>query len=52
MQMRILILNGSTMHMVNAFKQGAENAGIFTSNGDANQSKVKWDELYRFGKSL
>lgn len=29
-----------------------ENTGIFTSNGDANQSKEKWDELYRFGKSL
>lgn len=29
-----------------------ENAGIFTSNGDTNQSKEKWDELYRFGKSL
>ena len=29
-----------------------ENAGIFTSNGDANQSKEKWDELYRFGKFL
>lgn len=29
-----------------------ENAGIFTSNGDANQSKEKWDELYQFGKSL
>ena len=29
-----------------------ENAGIFTSNEDANQSKEKWDELYRFGKTL
>ena len=29
-----------------------ENAGIFTSNGDVNQSKEKWDELYRFGKSI
>lgn len=29
-----------------------ENAGIFTSNGDTSQSKEKWDELYRFGKSL
>lgn len=29
-----------------------ENVGIYTSNGEANQSKEKWDELYRFGKSL
>ncbi|MGI5958403.1 MAG: flavodoxin family protein [Massiliimalia sp.] len=29
-----------------------ENAGIFTANGEANQTKEKWDELYRFGKSL
>jgi multimeric flavodoxin WrbA len=29
-----------------------ENAGIFTANGEANHSKEKWDELYRFGKSL
>jgi hypothetical protein len=29
-----------------------ENAGIFTANGEANHSKEKWNELYRFGKSL
>lgn len=29
-----------------------ENAGIFTANGEANHTKEKWDELYRFGKSL
>lgn len=29
-----------------------ENTGIFTSNGDANLSQEKWNELYRFGKSL
>ena len=29
-----------------------ENAGIFTSNGDANHSREKWEELYRFGRSL
>lgn len=29
-----------------------ENVGIFTSNGEKNSSKEKWDELYMFGKSL
>jgi multimeric flavodoxin WrbA len=29
-----------------------ENTGIYTSNGNANHSKEKWDELYQFGKSL
>ena len=29
-----------------------ENAGIFSANGDANQSQEKWDELYRFGNTL
>lgn len=29
-----------------------ENVGIFTANGKVNHSKEKWDELYRFGKSL
>ncbi|MCI9502655.1 MAG: flavodoxin family protein [Hungatella sp.] len=29
-----------------------ENAGIFTANGEANHSKEKWEELYRFGNSL
>lgn len=29
-----------------------ENAGIFTANGKANHAKEKWNELYRFGKSL
>ena len=31
---------------------GVENAGIFTANGKENHSKEKWDELYRFGRSL
>lgn len=29
-----------------------ENAGIFTANRKANHSREKWEELYRFGKSL
>ena len=31
---------------------GVENAGIFTANGRQNKSKMKRQELYRFGKSL
>lgn len=38
MQMKILILNGSPRLNGNTM--------------NLNQSKEKWDELYRFGKSL
>ena len=31
---------------------GVENAGIFTANGKENHSKEKWNELYRFGRTL
>lgn len=29
-----------------------ENKGIFTAAGEKNKSEEKWDELYKFGKSL
>lgn len=29
-----------------------ENAEIFTSNGFVSHSREKWEELYRFGRSL
>ena len=55
--MKIAVLNGSprkgtTTAMVQAFREGAEAAGVITSNGEENGSEAKLNEVRDFAKSL
>ena len=55
--MKIAVLNGSprkenTYAMVEAFKDGAEDAGIITASGEENKSEAKLAEIREFAKNL